>query len=171
MKLYILVVNSRNDGGDENINIEPYETEQEARKAFNEAIKSDREEVKLYGWETEITDTSYESYEPGYEMQNHYSVSIREVELKGNHRVRTVYSDDLLGQLEENDGRKLSVKNAEKRCPAIWNLCERIFDTQAEVDAYHKGQSDQDVWQNDEPGEDHPEITDEVWKKFGNPED
>lgn len=116
MKIYLLITNSRCDGGNESISVEPYENEAEVRKAFKEAIDSDAEDVKASGWETESNDDSYESFEPGYEMQNHYSVSIRTVELKEqDSRTFTTKEKEILTGLLENEMSNIKIDISERR--------------------------------------------------------
>lgn len=82
MKIFIITVCSRIEGGTESIETFPFKEKRSAREKFKKLVEADIEEAASAGWATEESEDSYESFEDGYEMENHYIVTLKEAELQ-----------------------------------------------------------------------------------------
>lgn len=82
MKVYIVVAESCSEEGISQIDTEVFGDREKAKEAFELYAKRGKKDAESLGYELEESENYFSAWEDGYYNMNHFSIELREVEVK-----------------------------------------------------------------------------------------
>ena len=81
MKIYVIKIEEVYDMESYDHDVEAYKKREDAKKRFDEIVDKAKKEYPDY-WEREESETAYSTWKDGEYCDTHYSVSMKETELR-----------------------------------------------------------------------------------------